>query len=85
MWNEEWRYTEILHEAKRTGELFDRRRDPLEENDLAAEHPEVVETFRTALDLHFGPERRMIADGEIRDVPLDEETAERLRALGYIE
>lgn len=85
VWNDEWRMTEIKLDTLGTRELFDRRADPREENDLADARPEIVETFRSALDLHFGPERRWIAVGEVQEIPIDEETAERLRALGYIE
>ena len=85
VWNHEWRYTEIRETTKGSRELFDRRVDPREENDLSEERPEVVETFRAAMDLHFGPERRWIAREDAEAVPIDDETAERLRALGYIE
>jgi len=85
VWNADWRYTEIKDKKVRTAELFDRRADPREENDVAAERSDVVETFRAALDLHYGTERRWVDTGESKAVPIDEETAERLRALGYIE
>ncbi len=61
--------------------LFDFERDPDEEHDLAAQHPEIVaelaarlDALLEALDLEPGSEPE----------PLDEEARERLEALGYL-
>jgi len=86
VWNAQWRYTEMSLDGVQTAELFDRRSDPREEEDLADIRPEVVGTLRAALDLHFGPERRVVATEDDRPADtMDPETEERLRALGYIE
>jgi arylsulfatase A-like enzyme len=86
VWNEQWRYTEMSLDGVRTAELFDREVDPREEVNLVDERPEVAATLRTALDMHFGPERRVIATEDDRPPDtMDPETEERLRALGYID
>ncbi len=59
--------------------LFDRRTDPAERHDVAAEHPDVVVAFRSALEAR----RRslVVRRGSLQDLdPADEE---RLRAIGY--
>lgn len=62
-------------------ELFDRRLDPGDEHDVSADHPLVVGYLLTAV------RREMYANaaqGEPETVELDEETRERLEALGYL-
>lgn len=67
-------------------ELYDHRADPLDQNDLAAEHPEVVEELSARLD-------RWLAWAEENRLPSDEEAIEgmsaaeleRLRSLGYVQ
>jgi arylsulfatase A-like enzyme len=87
VWDDEWRYTEIFLRGKRTAELFDRRADPAEENNLAEDRPDLVELFSAALDLRFGTERRLIQEADAEAVPVDLDPAviERLRALGYVD
>jgi choline-sulfatase len=61
-------------------ELYDVQADPGETRNVVAEHPDVAARLRGDL------ERAMAAMGEVesRHVP-DAETAERLRALGYVQ
>lgn len=62
--------------------LYDLDVDPLEQVDVAAEHPEVTAALRGALDRrHAGPDTAAPGGGE--RVVLDPEEIERLRALGY--
>ncbi|MEZ4653361.1 MAG: sulfatase-like hydrolase/transferase [Candidatus Eisenbacteria bacterium] len=61
-----------------TVELNDLRLDPGQSRNLAAERPEAVEVLSGLLD-NLGP-----AAGEAGLPPMDDETRERLRSLGYI-
>jgi arylsulfatase A-like enzyme len=87
VWDADWRYTEIMLGEVFTAELFDRSTDPREENDRAAQRPDLVELYAAALDLRFGPERRLVQDKQAAPIPveLDPEVEERLRALGYVD
>lgn len=62
-------------------ELFDRRQDPQEARDVADEHPLVVGYLTAAIrhEMNVAAHR-----GEPETVELDEETRERLQALGYL-
>jgi arylsulfatase A-like enzyme len=76
-------------EAKRAGlnqvELYDRKADPVDRNNVAAKHPQVVERLM--------PEVRKWIEGQQQvskllgpggESTLDAQTIERLRSLGYI-
>jgi hypothetical protein len=65
-------------------ELYHLEDDPAERHNLAAERPEVVRRLREELSRRFGGEA-MIAAGDDAGEEIDEETEERLRALGYIQ
>ncbi|MGH9380490.1 MAG: sulfatase [Thermoanaerobaculia bacterium] len=80
----------LVHHTQRAAgdpefELFDRRSDPLDAHDVAAEHPEIVERLHAALE-------SWRASAEAARLPTDEAASEghsaqeleRLRALGYI-
>lgn len=79
---------ETVHEALTVrnfkyhdGELFDLRRDPGEQTDLAQQHPELVRRLELRL-------RRLVESEEAIEgqaIELDPETLEQLRALGYID
>ncbi len=86
MWDKDWRYTEIRLDSLLTAELFDRSADPREEVNLASERPDIVELYSGALDLRFGPERRLVLErgSEPEPVELPLGVEERLRALGYV-
>ena len=67
-------------------ELYRHREDPLNQNDLAAAEPEVVE--RLAADLmtwrRWAEGKRLPADDEALD-GVGAEELERLRSLGYVQ
>lgn len=86
VWDKDWRYTEIRLDSLLTAELFDRSADPREEVNLASERPDLVELYSGALDLRFGPERRLVLErgSEPEPVELPLGVEERLRALGYV-
>jgi len=63
-------------------ELFDRRRDPREQGNVAALHPEVVQALVAEVEAW---RRRDLREGAADAVQtIDPSTAEELRALGYI-
>jgi arylsulfatase A-like enzyme len=63
-------------------ELFDRRRDPREQGNVAALHPEVVQGLVAEIEAW---RRRDLREGAADAVQtIDPATAEELRALGYI-
>jgi arylsulfatase A-like enzyme len=63
-------------------ELFDRRRDPREQGNVAALRPEVVRALVAEIEAW---RRRDLREGAADDAQtIDPETAEELRALGYI-
>jgi arylsulfatase A-like enzyme len=63
-------------------ELFDRRRDPREQGNVAALHPEVVRALVADIEAW---RRRDLREGAADAVQtIDPATAEELRALGYI-
>jgi choline-sulfatase len=81
----------LVHHPKRAAgrpefELFDRRQDPLDRNDLAGQHPERV--ARLARELQAWRKRaesmRVKPDSQLAGT-LSAEEIERLRALGYIQ
>jgi hypothetical protein len=80
----------LVHHPRRPAgrpeyELFDRRQDPLDQVDLAPQHPDVVE--RLAKELAAWRKRadsmRLPPDSQLAG-SLNAEELERLRALGYI-
>lgn len=65
-------------------ELYDIQADPFEQRDLAAEHPELVDTLRVRLHAELD---RAVADrrhGEGRVLELSDEAKAQLEALGYV-
>ncbi len=59
--------------------LFDVVKDPREQNDVSADHPEVVESLTTALNDYYG------AGSETAPViELDQDTRDALKQLGYL-
>lgn len=67
-------------------ELFDHKNDPLDQADVAAERPEVVEQLRVKLaEWRARAEtEQLVADSETEE-NLSTEELERLRALGYMQ
>jgi hypothetical protein len=64
--------------------LFDRAKDPDERTDLAAAKPDVLRRFRRLLQEYRGTTRPspLVDAASSR---LDQETRNRLRALGYMD
>jgi arylsulfatase A-like enzyme len=67
-------------------ELFDFYKDPLDQNDVAAQHPEVVTRLARALDAFRNTARgaRLKPDSESTK-GMSKEQLEQLRALGYVQ
>jgi arylsulfatase A-like enzyme len=66
-------------------ELYDRRADPLDRNDVSAGHPEVVSKMRSGIDRWLGVQQQVkLKLGAAGSRPLDARTIERLRSLGYL-
>jgi arylsulfatase A-like enzyme len=85
---ESWK---LVHHVRRPPgrpeyELFDRRRDPLDQVDLARKHPEVVKRLANELQAwrKHAESMRLRPDSELAG-SLNAEELERLRALGYIQ
>ncbi|MEE9263731.1 MAG: sulfatase, partial [Vicinamibacteria bacterium] len=67
-------------------ELYDLSADPGEENDLLAQNPPMLASFRRELRAYINETRklgRFVRPGE--GVTLDDETREQLRSLGYLD
>ena len=66
-------------------ELYSYREDPFEQIEVAEQQPDQVEAMRKLLDRW----ERVVSSSSLGeaapDQPLDEETLEQLRALGYLE
>ena len=81
------RYKLVLPQSPSQGTepmLFDLEADPAEQEDLAADRPEVVERMLGLLaDQNLAGE--IVSAQEIEDDQLDEDVRRRLRALGYVD
>ena len=66
-------------------ELFDFYKDPLDQNNVAAEHPDVVDRLGKALDAwhRMALEAKLKPDSEDTK-GMTAEQLERLRSLGYV-
>jgi choline-sulfatase len=62
-------------------QLYDHERDPFERTDVAAEHPEVLESLLN--DLRAFRARTLASEGAKVEVELDAEALRALEALGY--
>jgi hypothetical protein len=66
-----------------TVQLHDLATDPGQERNLAAERPDDVRALQAVLDLQTSG--RAVAGGAaLEDLKLDEQTRQKLRALGYV-
>jgi arylsulfatase A-like enzyme len=81
----------LVHHRKRLApgpefELFSRRRDPLDQTDVAPAHPEVVARMARELQAwqRWAESMRVKPDSELAS-SLKAEELERLRALGYVQ
>jgi arylsulfatase A-like enzyme len=64
-------------------QLYDISKDPLEQHDIAAAHPRVVEALSRTIDEHLAVNTRLAADVEAEHIPVSDEQLKRLKALGY--
>jgi hypothetical protein len=81
----------LAHHVARTPDrpefqLFDRRQDPLDTTDVAAQHPEIVAKLSRELEAW----RRMALSARLKPdsalpATVSGEELERLRALGYVQ
>ena len=81
----------LVHHPKRPAgrpqfELYDRRQDPLDQKDVAAQHPEIVERLQKELAAwrKRAESMKVKRDSELAGT-LSAEELERLRALGYVQ
>ena len=67
-------------------ELYDHQNDPLDQIDIASQHPEIVERLAQQLEgwRRWAQERVLPTDAESSQ-GLSAEELERLRSLGYIQ
>jgi hypothetical protein len=67
-------------------ELYDARRDPLDHDDVAAGHPEVVARLRAALaEWRADAEKTRLKASASAETQLSPEEIERLKSLGYVQ
>jgi arylsulfatase A-like enzyme len=78
---EDWR---LIHSAARPAqpELFDKRTDPAEQNNVAGENPEVVESLKAVVEKHLDAPPPPWGDAS-ETIELDDMQMNQLRALGY--
>jgi len=76
-------YHLIVHDDSGNAELFAFEIDPLEQNDLAAAEPERVEALLQRLE----ELDQMVAGAVLgqEEAPMDDETLEQLKSLGYVQ
>jgi arylsulfatase A-like enzyme len=80
----------VHHPKRRAGrpeyELFDRRQDPLDQKDLAAQHPDIVARLTKELQAwrKTAESMRLKPDSQLAGT-LSPDELERLRSLGYIQ
>ena len=81
----------LVHHPKRAPgrpeyELFDRKQDPLDQKDLAAQHPEIVERLQKEMQAwrKRAESMKVKPDSQLAGT-LSAEELERLRALGYVQ
>ena len=79
-------YSLIIRDNGHGAELYNQRRDPAEQRNIAREHPRIVEDLRRELEaLEQTLEQRAASFSPV-EAPetLDAELTEQLRSLGYI-
>jgi arylsulfatase A-like enzyme len=83
-----WKFiyrNKAAHVGIKKVELYNRRTDPSERDDLSAEHPADVEKNIAALVQWIDAQNKIRSIvGHTGTTPLDQKTLERLRSLGYL-
>ena len=82
--DEAWTYARNVEPDRAPGEhLYDRSIDPGEDVDLAAREPEARARMRASLDAYLedGPDEGVLE----REVRIDPQVEQRLRAMGYLQ
>ena len=64
--------------------LYDLEADPAEQHDVAAAHPEIVDRMMAILHERLAENARRNPASPSQQRPVDEETRQQLRALGYV-
>ena len=72
--------------SRETLDLYDHRKDPLDQNDIASENPEMVERLSKQLDdwRAWALANKLPTNAEATE-GLDAAELERLRSLGYVQ
>jgi arylsulfatase A-like enzyme len=84
LWKLIWR-AQAGRAGLRELELYDRRADPADLRDVAAEHPEVSARFKAEIGRWIEAQNRVKKElGPAGATRIDRETLERLRSLGYL-
>lgn len=78
-----FKYGEVVGHPEHS-RLFDVLADPLERTDLREREPALVESLRARLYARVGDARSRRPDIEVLHVPVPDDVAERLRAIGYV-
>ena len=78
---EEWK---LVHDPNGEDQLFRIASDPLELQDVRAEHPDVAERLRERL-LAEREEHRDRSSADSGPISVDEKTVEEMRSLGYVD
>ena len=84
LWKLIWR-AQAGRAGLRELELYDRRADPADLRDVAAEHPDVSARFKAEIGRWIEAQNRVKKElGPAGATRIDRETLERLRSLGYL-
>ena len=75
-------YSLIVDPRRKAGALFDLVQDPLEQRNVASQHPEETQRFARLLRDRRNAAARLALEGD-SSVSLDEHTQEQLESLGY--
>jgi len=81
----------LIHNTKRHGgrpefELYDHRRDPLDQQDMASTHPEIVLKLTRELEKwHEKVQAARLKADEASSEAMSQEDLDRLRSLGYVQ
>jgi arylsulfatase A-like enzyme len=82
---DDWKLIRARFASERLSMLFDPVADPLEQDDLAGERPDVVDSLSSLLDRTLTALQSLRLSEDVDETTIDPAMEERLRALGYIE